>query len=62
MIAVYALQHIDSSTKESVFPATEVSHLKIPKSYLDAILDSLNAQDRQEVIHKELRSLKANGT
>jgi hypothetical protein len=50
MIVVYAPEHIHSSTKESAFPAKEVSNIKIPKSYLDAIRDPLHAQEWQEVI------------
>jgi hypothetical protein len=61
MIAVYTPEHIHSSTEESVFPATEVSNIKIPKPYLDAIRDPLHAQERQKAIQEELGSLKANG-
>jgi hypothetical protein len=60
MIAVYASKHIHSSIKESAFPAKEVSNIKIPKSYLDAIRDSSYAQEWQEAFQEELRSLKAN--
>jgi hypothetical protein len=44
MIAVYAPDYAHSSTEESVFPTTEVSNIKIPKSYLDAMRDSLYPQ------------------
>jgi hypothetical protein len=62
MIAVYAPEHVHSSTEESAFPAKEVSNIKIPKSYIDSIRDPLHAQESQEAIQKMLRSLKANGT
>jgi hypothetical protein len=62
MIAVYAPEHIHSSTEESAFPAKEVSNIKIPKSYLDTIRDPAYAQEWQEAIQEELRSLKANRT
>jgi hypothetical protein len=62
MIAVYAPEHIQSSTKELAFPAKEVSNIKIPKSYRNAIRDPSYAQEWQEAIQEELRSLKANGT
>jgi hypothetical protein len=45
MIVVYAPQHIYSSTEESAFLAKEVSNIKIPKSYLDAIHNFAYAQD-----------------
>jgi hypothetical protein len=61
MITVYAPEHIHSSTEESAFLAKEVSNIKIPKSYLDAIRNPANAQEWQEVIQEELRSLKENG-
>jgi hypothetical protein len=62
MIAVYAPEYVYSSTYESAFPAKEVSIIKIPKSYLDAIRDPSHAHEWQEAIQEERRSLKANGT
>jgi hypothetical protein len=62
MIAVYAPEHVHSSTEESAFPAKEVSNIKIPKSYFDAICDLSHAHEWQETIQEELRSLQANGT
>jgi hypothetical protein len=62
MIIVYAPEHIHSSTEELAFPPKDVSNIKIPKSYLEAIHDPLYVQEWQEVIQEELRSLKENGT
>jgi hypothetical protein len=45
MIAVYAPDHVGSFTPESSFSAKEVSNIKIPKLYLDAIFDSAYAQE-----------------
>jgi hypothetical protein len=62
IIAIYAPEHIHNSTEESAFPANEVSNIKIPKSYLDAIRDPAYAQEWQEEIQEELRLLKVHGT
>jgi hypothetical protein len=61
MIAVYAPKHDHSSSKKLAFPATEVSNIKIPKLYLDSLRESLHAQQWQEAVQEELRSLTANG-
>jgi hypothetical protein len=44
MTIVYASEHIHSSTKELLFSVIPVSNIKIPKSYLGAIHDSLHVQ------------------
>jgi hypothetical protein len=45
MIAFYAPEDACRSTDESAFPTNEVSNIKIPKTYLDAIHDSSHAQE-----------------
>jgi hypothetical protein len=44
-ITVYTPEYVHGCTKESAFPSTEVKNIKIPKSYLDTIHDSLYAQE-----------------
>jgi hypothetical protein len=57
MIAVYAPEHVHSSTEESAISAKEVSNIKIPKSYFDAMCDPSDGAEWQEAIQEELRSL-----